>query len=65
MAQIAASAGQQKAGMKQIQDAMHDIEQASSQNLSAIRQSEEAAKDLNELGSRLQTLLKEHGGEPL
>lgn len=65
VAQIAASAGQQKAGMKQIQDAMHDIEQASSQNLSAIRQSEEAAKDLNELGSRLQTLLKEHGGEPL
>lgn len=63
VAQIAASAGQQKAGMKQIQDAMHDIEQASSQNLSAIRQSEEAAKDLNELGSRLQKLLTEHGGD--
>ncbi len=63
VAQIAASAGQQKAGMKQIQDAMHDIEQASSQNLSAIRQSEEAAKDLNRLGSRLQRLLTEHGGE--
>lgn len=63
VAQIAASAGQQKAGMKQIQDAMHDIEQASSQNLSAIRQSEEAAKDLNELGSRLQRLLTEHGGD--
>jgi len=42
---------------------MHDIEQASSQNLSAIRQSEEAAKDLNRLGSRLQRLLTEHGGE--
>ena len=63
VSQIAASAGQQKAGMNQIQDAMHDIEQASSQNLSAIRQSEEAAKDLNRLGSRLQRLLTEHGGE--
>ncbi|MCA1408882.1 methyl-accepting chemotaxis protein [Ensifer sp. IC3342] len=61
VAQIAASAGQQKAGMKHIHDAMHYIEQASSQNLSAIRQAEEAAKDLNELGSRLKELLADHG----
>ncbi|PDT82407.1 methyl-accepting chemotaxis protein [Sinorhizobium sp. BJ1] len=59
--QIAASAGQQRAGMKQIHDAMHYIEQASSQNLSAIRQAEEAAKDLNELGSRLKEMLADHG----
>ncbi|HXV29645.1 MAG TPA: methyl-accepting chemotaxis protein [Sinorhizobium sp.] len=59
--QIAASAGQQKAGMKQIHDAMHYIDQASSQNLSAIRQAEEAAKDLNELGSRLKDMLADHG----
>ena len=59
--QIAASAGQQRAGMKQIHDAMHYIEQASSQNLSAIRQAEEAAKDLNELGSRLKDMLADHG----
>ncbi|WEX75071.1 methyl-accepting chemotaxis protein [Sinorhizobium numidicum] len=61
VAQIAASAGQQKAGMKQIHDAMHYIEQTSSQNLSAIRQAEEAAKDLNELGSRLKEMLADHG----
>lgn len=61
VAQIAASAGQQKAGMKQIHDAMHYIDQASSQNLSAIRQAEEAAKDLNELGSRLRDMLADHG----
>ncbi|MBP1886659.1 methyl-accepting chemotaxis protein [Sinorhizobium mexicanum] len=61
VAQIAASAGQQKAGMKHIHDAMHYIEQASSQNLSAIRQAEEAAKDLNELGSRLKEMLADHG----
>ncbi|QFI70401.1 methyl-accepting chemotaxis protein [Sinorhizobium alkalisoli] len=61
VAQIAASAGQQKAGMKQIHDAMHYIDQASSQNLSAIRQAEEAAKDLNELGSRLKHMLADHG----
>ncbi|MCZ4094258.1 methyl-accepting chemotaxis protein [Sinorhizobium psoraleae] len=61
VAQIAASAGQQKAGMKNIHDAMHYIEQTSSQNLSAIRQAEEAAKDLNELGSRLNEMLDYHG----
>lgn len=61
VAQIAASAGQQKAGMKQIHDAMHYIEHTSTQNLSAIRQAEEAAKDLNELGSRLKDMLHNHG----
>ncbi|WP_164830666.1 methyl-accepting chemotaxis protein [Sinorhizobium meliloti] len=63
VAQIAASAGQQRAGMKQIHEAMHYIEQTSSQNLSAIRQAEEAAKDLNELGSRLKEMLTDHGNE--
>ena len=63
VAQIAASAGQQRAGMKQIHEAMHYIEQTSSQNLSAIRQAEEAAKDLNELGSRLKEMLTDHGSE--
>ncbi|MDX0411924.1 HAMP domain-containing protein [Sinorhizobium medicae] len=63
VAQIAASAGQQRAGMKQIHEAMHYIEQTSSQNLSAIRQAEEAAKDLNELGSRLKEMLTDHGND--
>lgn len=60
-AQIAASAGQQTTGMKQIHRAMLHINQVSSQNLAATRQSEQAAKDLNELGTRLKNLLVGHG----
>ncbi|TIO48401.1 MAG: HAMP domain-containing protein [Mesorhizobium sp.] len=56
-AQIAASAGQQRMGMKQIHDAMHHIEHTSSQNLAAVRQAEQAAKDLNKLGMRLKRML--------
>lgn len=55
--QIAASAGQQRTGMKQIHDAMRHIENSSSQNLAAIRQTEQAARDLNELGTRLKDML--------
>lgn len=60
-AQIAASAGQQRVGMQQIHDAMHHIEITSSQNLAAIRQAEQAAKDLNDLGKRLQAMLDGNG----
>ncbi|WP_011579942.1 MULTISPECIES: methyl-accepting chemotaxis protein [Chelativorans] len=56
-AQIAASAGQQRAGLKQIHDAIYHIEQTSRQNLAAVRQSEQAARTLNELGTRLKTML--------
>lgn len=56
-AQIAASAGQQRAGLKQIHDAIFNIEQTSRQNLAAVRQAEQAAKTLNELGTRLKTML--------
>lgn len=57
-AQIAASAGQQRAGMKQIHEAMHHIENTTSQNLAAVRQAEQAARDLNELGNRLNDMLE-------
>lgn len=60
-AQIAASAGQQATGMAQIQQAMVHINQASSQNLAATRQSEEAARSLHALGSRLKELLVGYG----
>ncbi len=55
VAQIAASAVSSAPAMKQIHEAMHYIEQTSSQNLSAIRQAERSPKDLNE------TLLKAEG----
>lgn len=59
--QIAASAAQQSTGMTQIQQAMAHINQASSQNLAATRQSEQAAQDLNALGTRLKEMLAGHG----
>ncbi|MFC6487266.1 HAMP domain-containing methyl-accepting chemotaxis protein [Nitratireductor sp. GCM10026969] len=60
-AQIAASAGQQRTGMKQIHEAMHHIQQTSAQNLAAVRQAEQAARDLNQLGARLKTMLDGRG----
>lgn len=52
-AQIVASAGQQALGMEQIRHAVGNIHQATQQNLSASRQSEQAAQDLTRLGDRL------------
>jgi methyl-accepting chemotaxis protein len=52
-AQIVASAGQQATGMAQIQQAMKNIDQVAKQNLAAMRQAEQAARDLTALGNRL------------
>lgn len=56
-AQIVASAGQQAIGMEQIRQAIGSIHEATQQNLTASRQSEQAAHDLNQLGSRLLTMV--------
>jgi methyl-accepting chemotaxis protein len=56
-AQIAASAGQQAIGMTQIHQAMRNIDTVSKQNLAAVRQTEQAAADLNELGTKLMALV--------
>jgi methyl-accepting chemotaxis protein len=56
-AQIVASAGQQALGMEQIRHAVGNIHQATQQNLTASRQSEQAAQDLTRLGDRLLTLV--------
>lgn len=56
-AQIQASAGQQTLGMTQIRQAVGSIQQATQQNLTASRQAEQAAQDLNILGSRLVALV--------
>ncbi|MGR9045044.1 MAG: methyl-accepting chemotaxis protein [Gammaproteobacteria bacterium] len=55
--QIAASSQQQMAGMDQIALAMENIKQASLQNMSGTRQAEAAAKNLHELGIKLQQLV--------
>jgi methyl-accepting chemotaxis protein len=54
--QIVASAGQQATGMLQIHQAMKNIDMVAKQNLAAMRQAEQAAQDLNELGTRLAAL---------
>jgi methyl-accepting chemotaxis protein len=56
-AQIVASAGQQALGMEQIRHAVGNIHQATQQNLTASRQSEQAAQDLTRLGDRLLSLV--------
>jgi len=55
--QISASAGQQAAGTSQIHQAMQNINQVTSQNLSSTRQMEQAARDLSVLGGRLRERL--------
>ncbi len=56
-AQIAASAGQQAIGTAQINQAMKNLDQVARRNLEAMRQSELAARDLNELGRELAALI--------
>lgn len=51
--QIVASAGQQALGMEQIRHAVSNIHQATQQNLTASRQSEQAAQDLTRMGDKL------------
>jgi methyl-accepting chemotaxis protein len=56
-AQIVASAGQQAAGMSQIHQAIRNIDQVTRQNLTATRQAEQAAQDLNSLGNQLAAMI--------
>lgn len=56
--QISTSVGQQAIGMSQIQQAMRNISQATSQNLASTQQAEQAARHLDTIGTRLQVLLK-------
>lgn len=52
-AQIVASAGQQALGMSQIREAIANIHEVTQQNLASTKQTERAAMDLDQLGSRL------------
>jgi methyl-accepting chemotaxis protein len=56
-AQIAASSQQQMAGMDQVALAMESIKTASTQNVASTKQTESAAKDIDELGRRLKELV--------
>ena len=59
--QIAASSQQQLVGMDQVAMAMENIKQASTQNVAATKQAEQAARSLNELGHRLRSLIEVNG----
>ena len=54
--QIVASNQQQQVGIDQVALAMDNIKQASMQNMSATKQAEIAAQNLNDLGHKLKTL---------
>jgi methyl-accepting chemotaxis protein len=56
-AQIAASSQQQMAGMDQVALAMESIKTASTQNVASTKQTESAAKNIDELGRRLKQLV--------
>lgn len=62
-AQIGASSSQQAIGMTQINEAMHNIDRAARQTLTATGQTQQAARDINELGVQLKQLFNEekHG----
>ena len=55
--QITASAAQQATGMSQVQQAMRDINTATTQSLASTKQAERAAQDLNALGAKLKGML--------
>jgi methyl-accepting chemotaxis protein len=55
--QIAVSAGQQAAGMTQINQAIRNISEVTNQTLASTKQAERAAQDLNALGARLMALV--------
>jgi methyl-accepting chemotaxis protein len=55
--QVAASASQQALGVSQIQQAMRDINQVTTQSLASTKQIERASQDLNVLTNRLRELV--------
>lgn len=55
--QIAASSQQQMAGMDQVAQAMESIKAASAQNVSSAKQTEIAAKNIGDLGRKLEKLV--------
>jgi methyl-accepting chemotaxis protein len=57
--QIVASAGQQATGTAQVNQAMKSIDLVAQQNLTAMRQVEQAAQNLNALSTQLAELTGE------
>jgi methyl-accepting chemotaxis protein len=58
--QIAASSHQQMVGMDQVASAMETIKTASAQNVASTRQTEAAAKNIQELGHKLKAIVEQY-----
>ncbi len=58
--QIVASSQQQVVGMDQVGLAMANINQAGTENAASMKQAENAAKDLHELGQKLKLLVQQY-----
>lgn len=58
--QISVSSQEQLVGMDQVVSAMESIKQASTQNVTATKQVESAARDLHDLGQRLKQLVEQY-----
>lgn len=58
--QISVSSQEQLVGMDQVVSAMESIKQASTQNVTATKQVESAARDLHELGQRLKQVVEQY-----
>lgn len=56
-ASISSSTGQQALGLAQIHQAVKEINEVASTNLNSVKQTEQAAQDLNTLGNRLREML--------
>jgi methyl-accepting chemotaxis protein len=57
--QIVTSSRQQEVGMDQIGTAMENINQAGAETVASMRQTEEAAKNLHELGQKLKEMVEQ------
>ena len=58
--QITASSREQEVGMDQIGKAMENINHAGNETVASMRQSEEAAKNLHELGQKLKEMVEQY-----
>jgi methyl-accepting chemotaxis protein len=58
--QIAASSHQQMIGMDQVASAMESIKTASAQNVASTRQTEAAARNIQELGHKLKAIVEQY-----
>jgi methyl-accepting chemotaxis protein len=59
---IAASSQQQLTGIDQVASAMQSIKQAAAQNVASARELEKSAQNLNDLGVKLNELVRRYGG---